>query len=489
MNSLRMRLLCGLFAGLLVVFGGSGLLLHVYLRHVLLSSFDANLLGKAQLFARTAEHEDSGGLEFGFVESGLPEYRQRGKPEYFQVWTEDGRTIARSPSLGSRDLPIAPVNTKTPVFQDITLPDGRSGRVVLLEFVPQEGHEEQEGDDALVELRQERGRFVLALASSTSGLKMTLRRVAEGLAATGLALVVGMISAAWWAVRRGLRLLDVIAHQASAIQADDLSFRFTTEGMPRELFPISQRLNNLLERLETAFARERRFTADAAHELRTPIAELRTLAEVGLAEARSVHSRPEAASYRPAADMEEYFEDALGIARHLEGLVTTLLALARCEAGLQQVNLQDVDVADLARSVWDSLSRETSRGAFLTNLDIPTQARIESDADLLTNILTNLLSNAISYTPDGGRIDVSVAPRADAWAVSISNTTHGLHPDDLDRLFEPFWRKHRERCGEVHCGVGLSLVAAYAKLLGIAVRVEMPASHVFRIELICPLAR
>jgi signal transduction histidine kinase len=187
--------------------------------------------------------------------------------------------------------------------------------------------------------------------------------------------------------------------------------------------------------------------------------------------------------------MEEYFEDALGIARHLESLVTTLLALARCEAGLQQVNLQDVDVADLARSVWDSLSRQTSRGAFLTNLDIPTQACIESDADLLTNILTNLLSNAISYTPDGGRIDVSVAPRADAWAVSISNTTHGLHPDDLDRLFEPFWRKHRERCGEVHCGVGLSLVAAYAKLLGIAVHVEMPASHVFRIELICPLAR
>ena len=347
----------------------------------------------------------------------------------------------------------------------------------------------QESDDVPAGPGHEGQCLVLALASSTSGLERTLRRVAEGLAAAGLALVVGMISAAWWAVRRGLRLLDVIAHQASAIQADNLSFRFTTEGMPRELFPISQRLNNLLERLETAFARERRFTADAAHELRTPIAELRTLAEVGLAEARSVHSRPEAASYRPAADMEEYFEDALGIARHLESLVTTLLALARCEAGLQQVNLQDVDVADLARSVWDSLSRQTSRGAFLANLDIPTQACIESDADLLTNILTNLLSNAISYTPDGGRIDVSVAPRADAWAVSISNTTHGLHPDDLARLFEPFWRKHRERCGEVHCGVGLSLVAAYAKLLGIAVRVEMPASHVFRIELTCPLAR
>jgi len=483
MKSLRMRLLFTLSGVLLIVLGTSGLLLYFHLRHVLLSSFDANLLGKARLFARTTEYGDGGGLEFQFAESGLPEYKPQGKNEYYQVWSKDGRTIERSPSLGSQDLHVVQATATLPEFENIILPDGRPGRAVMLEFSA------QESDDEPAESGHEGQRLVLALASSTSGLEMTLRRVAEGLAAAGLALVVGMISAAWWAVRRGLRLLDVIAHQASAIQADNLSFRFTTEGMPRELFPISQRLNNLLERLETAFARERRFTADAAHELRTPIAELRTLAEVGLAEARSVHSRPEAASYRPAADMEEYFEDALGIARHLEGLVTTLLALARCEAGLQQVNLQEVDVADLARSVWDSLSRQTSRGAFLANLDIPTQARIESDADLLTNILTNLLSNAISYTPDGGRIDVSMAPRADAWAVSISNTTHGLHPDDLDRLFEPFWRKHRERSGEVHCGVGLSLVAAYAKLLGIAVRVEMPASHIFRIELICPLAR
>ena len=472
MKSLRMRLLFTLSGVLLIVLGTSGLLLYFHLRHVLLSSFDANLLGKAQLFARTTEYGDGGGLEFQFAESGLPEYKPQGKNEYYQVWSKDGRTIERSPSLGSQELHVAEATATFPEFENIILPDGRPGRAVMLEFSA------QESDDAPAEPGHEGQRLVLALASSTPGLEMTLRRVAEGLAAAGLALVVGMISAAWWAVRRGLRLLDVIAHQASAIQADNLSFRFTTEGMPRELFPISQRLNNLLERLETAFARERRFTADAAHELRTPIAELRTLAEVGLAEAKSVHSR-----------MEEYFEDALGIARHLESLVTTLLALARCEAGLQQVNLQAVDVADLARSVWDSLSRQTTRGAFLANLDIPTQACIESDADLLTNILTNLLSNAISYTPVGGRIDVSVAPRADAWAVSISNTTHGLHPDDLDRLFEPFWRKHRERSGEVHCGVGLSLVAAYAKLLGIAVRVEMPASHVFRIELICPLAR
>jgi two-component system sensor histidine kinase QseC len=471
MNSLRVRLLFTLSGGVLVVLGASGFLLYFYLRHVLLSSFDASILGKAQLLARTTERAESGGLEFEFADAGLPEYRPQTKAEYVQVWTEDGKTIARSPSLGAQDLRITPVSVAQPLFQNIALPDGRPGRAVMLGFVP------QESDEAPAKLDHRKTRLILALASSTSGLEMTLRRVVEGLTVAGLALIVSVISTVWWAIRRELRLLGVIAHQASTIHADNLSFRFTTEGMPRELFPISQRLNNLLERLETAFARERRFTADAAHELRTPIAELRTLAEVGLVEARSVHSR-----------MEEYFEDALGIARHLETLVTTLLALARCEAGLQQVNLRTVDVAELVRSVWDSLVQESSRGGFTTDLNMPTQACVESDADLLKNVLANLFSNAISYTPDGGRIDVSVAPREEAWVVSISNTTNELYPDDLGRLFEPFWRKYQVHRGEVHCGVGLSLVAAYAKLLGIRVCAEMPASHVFRIELVCPAA-
>jgi two-component system sensor histidine kinase QseC len=464
-----MRLVFSLSAGLLVVLGAFGLLLHVYLRHILLSTFDANLLGKAQLFALTTEQNDRGGLEFEFIESGLPEYRYQRQAEYFQVWSEDGKTVARSPSLGSRDLRMTPVNVSEPLFQDIVLPDGRPGRALLLEYVPPDSNE------APLEPGVEKPRLFLALASSTSGLERTLRKVVEGLAVAGLFLVAGVIPMVWLAVRRGLRSLDMIAHQASTIHAGNLSFRFAAERMPRELFPISQCLNDLLERLQTAFARERRFTADAAHELRTPIAELRTLAEVGLAEAGSTRS-----------GMGTYFEDALGIARHLEGLVTTLLALARCEAGLQQVRLQPIDMADLVRSVWDSLTRRPSRAGFTAKLDLPERACVESDADLLKTILTNLLSNAISYTPDGGRIDVSVAPRGAAWVVSVGNTTDRLHPDDLERLFEPFWRKQQEQGGEAHCGVGLSLVAAYAKLLGIAVRAEMPAPHVLRIELACP---
>ena len=433
MNSIRVRLLSSICLCLLMVFAVSGLLLYFYLRHVLESNFDAALFERADVFARTTEQQENGALEFEFLESNLAEYWPHPKAEYYEVWRQNGDVVGRSPSLAGRDLLVSiPPNSlslfgklwRSPSFQNTDLPDGRRGRVVMLSFVAHAA----EGAPQPVE------QLTMALASSRTDLDKALSRVLKGLFLAGLALVAGAFPAVWWSVRRDLFSLQLLAEQANTIDADNLSFRFPTHSLPGELMPICRRLNSLLERLEAAFNRERRFTADAAHELRTPIAELRTLAEVGIRD-----------TSQSARDMREYFEDALDIARHLENLVTTLLALTRCEAGLQPVDMQAVDAASIIRDLWSDYARQAESLGLSASADLPDSAPITTDAGLLKAMLANLLSNAVSYTPQGGRIHLAVLSDKESMALTIENTSRDLRPDDLSHLFEPFWRKQQER--------------------------------------------
>ena len=142
----------------------------------------------------------------------------------------------------------------------------------------------------------------------------------------------GTVAVVQVVVWRGLRPLQDVAARAAQIDEQSLHIRFPLDGLPAELQPICLRLNASLQKLQQAFQRERRFTADAAHELRTPIAELRALANVAL---RGGDSGTSAV----------YFEDARDIAVQMERIVSNLLALARCHAGAMQIVREPVDVS------------------------------------------------------------------------------------------------------------------------------------------------
>lgn len=189
-----------------VLFFAAGLGLYGYLRHVLVSSFDEALLEKARLFASTTEEMDNGRLESEFIESNLPEYRSQKKAEYFQVWGENGQTVLRSPSLGTRDLLSTPPENELPHLGNVRLPDGRAGRVVTIRYVPQPGDEDEPRATS-----QERSPLTLALASSQEVLLKTLRRILKGMSIAGIALILCVMPAVWNSVRKGLRPLQHIS--------------------------------------------------------------------------------------------------------------------------------------------------------------------------------------------------------------------------------------------------------------------------------------
>ncbi len=467
MNSMRGRLALTLAMGLLTIFVLSGALLYAYLYTVLWKGFDNAVLEKAKAFALTTEFQDNNIIEFEFIESDLPEYRPHRKAEYFQVWRPDGTVVVRSPSLGNDNLPAPLPNASYPAFSNLQLPDGRKGRAVTLGFYP------RPGNDLVPVGEPASGKLIVSLAMSRGIVDRTLGKIRKGLLITCLAFFAGTLPLILWSVRAGLRSLDVIGEQVRGVDAENLAFRFHPGDMPRELAPICERLNDLLERLNEAFNRERRFTANAAHELRTPIAELKTLAEVGLGEAR-----------RGALGMEEYFLDAVEVAKHLEHLTETLLAMARCEAGIQMLQWQWVEVSRVLQELWTPLLERMGTRTLKTSATLAGDVLVQTDAALFRALLTNLLENALAYTPDEGEIHLSLSRQDSTFFLTVANTSDYLNPDDVNHLFEPFWRKAAtSREGGAHCGVGLSLVAAYAKVLGISLHAQLTPSSFLEITL------
>ncbi len=456
MNSIQMRLTVGLLGSSLLILGIGAAVIHFATRALLFREFDSTLRAKAMALAAATDVK-KGGVEFDLADEFLQEFSRPRSAEYFQLWDSNGRTLARSPSLGTNDLACSFGTTSSPRFWNLKLPDGHRGRAIGFQFAPEDnGMDEQPlsaGAPSPV--------LTLVVASSLHSVRGTLEALTNALLLAAAIVVVGMILIVHLIVRRGLAPLADVADRAAKIDASSLNLRFATESLPTELLPIGHRLNDLLARLEQSFERERQFTADAAHELRTPIAELRSLAEVAL-------KWPEGSEATTQA-----FRDALEIARKMEAIATGLLTLARCEDGKQTVNRERVAVKDFVDEAWRPFADAAARRQLRVAFDIPVGIHLATDRALFGLILANLLSNAVEYTPVAGTVRVSADQQDGRFTLSVANTVDNLRPDDLPHLFERFWRKDASRASSEHTGLGLALAKAFAELLGMKIHAAL----------------
>ncbi len=452
-RSIHRQLIVSLLAGSGVLVLALGLGASALAARRLRQEFDQALLAKARaLVTLTKQHR--GEVEIDFADEFMPEFEAPSRPEYFQLRLGEGASLERSHSLGSRDLPFSQDVSRSPRFHDLRLPDGRPGRMVEIAFVPQ-SEEEEEVETALDPAAPplQRRAAVLAVARGTEPLDSLIRSLHGTAIGLALLLMGGIALLVHFAVRRGLAPLEEIGRQVQAMDAERLDSRLTVQPPVRELSPVVEQLNALLARLEAAFDRERRFSSDVAHELRTPVAELRSLAEVG---ARWPDDRPA---------VEAFFEDARSIALQMERTVATLLALARCEGGLEQAELSRFDVAELLAETWAPLAAEAEARA----LRIETAATAEpvvGDREKLRLILGNLLSNAVTYSPPGSTVACTARVDGGALEITVANPAPNLAEADLPHLFDRFWRKDAARSNGRHAGLGLALARSLAAVLG-----------------------
>ena len=261
----------------------------------------------------------------------------------------------------------------------------------------------------------------------------------------------------WWVVSGSLQPVARVRAQVAARQADDLS-PVSESGLPDEVLPLVQELNLLFGRVKTAFEAQQHFVADAAHELRTPLAALKLQAQ-SLERADSDDARGVAIGRLTA-----------GIERATR-LVEQLLVLARQEASAAGGMRNDtVDLADLARrTLADMAGAAVTKGVDL-GLQKADSAAVQGQADALTILLRNLVDNAIKYTPAGGRIDVSVTADKEGATLVVEDSGPGIAAEERERVFDRFYRiAGSEAKGS---GLGLAIIKAIAERHGAALRLD-----------------
>jgi two-component system sensor histidine kinase QseC len=260
-------------------------------------------------------------------------------------------------------------------------------------------------------------------------------------------------------LRHELAPLGELAAQAQRIEAESLSGRFTTSGLPGELVPISSRLNDLLQRLQKSFDRERQFSDDLAHEFRTPIAELRSLAEFSLK--------------WPENRDEEMDKNVLTIALQMENIITSLLAIARGSMGAVTIAAMPVELGELVSSVCAAFQSRAETRGLKFHVVLPSNFKIHTDPTLFRSIVTNLLDNAVEYSQSGSVIKIKGESLDGRFGLGIGNKAERLESSDLPHLFDRFWRKDTARSGGEHSGLGLTLVQAFATSLGYSLKASL----------------
>lgn len=429
-----------LTVGLLIGAGGFGV--YFCARTALLAQFDNALRAKAQAITTLTEQKGRR-LEIEFSDEHMRGFEAGGR-DFFELWQADGKPVERSRSLRDAHLPLRHGTLEAPLSWNFTLPNGQRSRAVGLKFRP------QNADDQTPDAAPAEG--ILVVASLRRDLDRTLTTLQLVLAGSGLLLLAATALVVPRVLRRELTPLQRLADEVDCIDAASLSARFPAEGLPGELAPITARLNELLARLEDSFERERRFSSDVAHEFRTPVAELRSLAELAikLPDTRTAN-----------ADHE-----TLAIALHLESMLTHLLALARGERGELSAQCERVALRPLMQEVCEHFHARAVARQLTLNCRVPAEATADSDPALLRSILTNLVDNAVSYAPRGGIVDVEADLDDVGCRLRVVNPVENLDAHDLPHLFERFWRKDAARSPDGHTGLGLSVARVFAQALG-----------------------
>jgi heavy metal sensor kinase len=290
-------------------------------------------------------------------------------------------------------------------------------------------------------------RFRVVVATPLEGTELTLRRLREVLLwATPVVLLIASLGG-YWISGRALQPVDKITRAAQTIGIGNLSQRLAVPASADELTRLSETWNGMLERLEVAVKRLSQFTADASHELRTPMALIRATSELTLRRERSSQT------YREA--LKHIMDETDRTTR----LIDDLLLLARADAGLPALSLDRVELTPLVRDVCEQgqiLAQERQ-------LEISTEAPehpvyVDGNDPALRRLLLLLVDNAMKYTPAGGHITVSVALDSSGPTVTVSDTGIGIPDSALPHVFERFYRVDESRNREAGgAGLGLSI--------------------------------
>lgn len=315
----------------------------------------------------------------------------------------------------------------------------------------------------------------LSIAMNLSGLRAETRRFEQALlVAVPLGLLL-IVAGGWLIGHMALRPVNRIARTAEAVTARRLNERIPDEKTDAEFKRLIVLINGMLARLERGFQQATRFSADAAHELKTPLAILQVQAERWLQ--RAPDGSPEQCEYAEQLDEVQRLKVILG----------KLLLLSQADSGQLPVSLVRVNLANLARAAAEDVRLLAPDRK--TTVDAPQELLVMADADLLNQAFQNLVSNAVKFGDKDGAIEMALIERAGQAVFTISNTGRPIPKQDHDRVFDRFYRADKSRSREIEgSGLGLSLAREIARAHGGELILERSEENLTTFTLALPSA-
>ena len=451
-------------------------MLDVLITEGLEEDFDELLIAKSLGLIALAEDGDDG-VEMENYEVTLPSYASAENGEFFQLIVDSGEVLINSASLSHWENTSHPLpgldERDSQELLSLTLPDGRPGRLLRKRFVPRLDYDKDgklgfplELDARFLDFPGQRGAKIteqitvpgkptftverqaltLQLAIGRASLDSLLYQVHSVLILTGLSIMALIVLLARRGINKAVQPLRAMASELHAIDEKSLDERLRTDTSVSELHDLAQSVNVLLGRVDLAFTRERRFSGDVAHELRTPLAELRTLLDVA-------ERWPDDPAIKHTFSM-----DVRDVTDRMQRIVETLLQLSRSEQD-SELLVPCEDLNELVRQNICKFEQAAQSRNLAIRAHVDDSPIVCNGLDQWQSISCNLIENAIEYATPGTSVVITLAHTSDKeFQFSVANDAPNLADSDLDNMFQRLWRKDVSRTSSLHSGLGLSLV-------------------------------
>jgi len=356
--------------------------------------------------------------------------------KFVQIIDLDGHVVARGVTLGTARLPTSPALLAR-------LRDGETVFATVNDF--------GEEPVRMVSLPVAAGsaRYAVQVAMSLDDAYAVLRAGRWLFLTMSVVLLAGIGLTSALLARKALRAIDRVVTRARRIGEANLADRLPHPGTRDEIGRLVETLNDMLQRLERSFEVQRQFTADASHELRSPLSRLRAELEVTLRRPRAV------------GDYEETLRSCLDEVEGVQRLIEELLELARIDTRQEREAVEPVAVGEIVEAAVAAVAPKAGPRGVSLAVECPPELLVHAAPLAAKVALANILDNAVKFSPPGGHVRIAVAEDRHEAVIAVSDSGPGVEPQEMPRLFQRFYRGHASRGADVP-GVGLGLAIARA---------------------------
>jgi len=460
-NSIRFRLVLWFLVVFMAGFLGLGVFVHYKLEEIGLGLVDDHLKSSANTISNLLSleaaqgHLDSGISELSTSIAG--EYAEKFSGHYYQILSSGGKILVRSPSLSLGDAYLPVMETPSGEFRYAFAagPNNEQLRLISVTFTLPDGLRlTSQVADSLADTYK-----LLSYIRNAALLMFPAVFILCGL---GVYVLAGI----------ALKPLKAFSAKATQITAENLGERLEERGTVEELKSLAAAFNTMLGRLEGSFMRQRQFLSDASHELRTPTSIIKSFCDVTLGRERSTQ------------DYREAIKKMSDTVNRMCDIINRILVVSRLDSKAIQFKPVRVELKDIMKDVLKLIEPSASNKGIrlaLAGADV----NIRCDREGITEVFTNIVENSIKYNRPDGRVDVNIAEEG-GWAViTVSDTGIGIPPEDMERIFDRFYRVDASRGRTVGSGLGLSIVRSIVEASGgnVEVRSELGKGTTFIVRL------